>query len=84
MDDDRKTNNASYDLACEYVREEIRDIFGGEWEEVFPCAMVEVGSMQDCDCIPIYIYDLPLGPWRLRRVKRRGRDVIASYEATRH
>jgi hypothetical protein len=72
--------NESYRLAAEYVVQQIRDQLDGEWEDVLAGTRVTVGSMQDCDCIPIDVTDRHGGVWLLDRVERRFLEVTATYE----
>ena len=63
--------NPSYDLAVEYVVEQIHDQLDDCWDDVVSGSLVPIGSMEDCDCIPLSVTDCRGRGWTLNEVRRR-------------
>ena len=74
-------DNDSYDLAAEFVVEQINDQLNDE--HVLEGTEVDVADLQDCDCIPINVRDQRGRAWDISGVQcaKYSRDIDATYKA---
>ncbi len=72
------SDNDSYDLAEQCVVEQINDELKNE---VTPSgSTVDVGDMQTCDCVPVWVTDTRQRRWNLQAVVWDRSELVATYE----
>ena len=72
------SENESYELACEWVAEQIDDELRDE--VTLAGTTILVGDMQSCDCIPLSVTDCRGRLWVFESAKTENSDTVANYE----